>query len=96
MSEKQSASENPEGAGRYQIRLKGHLDGRWAAWFGDVTITLEDNGETLLSAQVADQAALYGLLKRVRDVGMPLLSLQCVSEFCRGEFPPTHNSKEPN
>jgi hypothetical protein len=58
----------------YQIRLKGHLGPRWAVWFGGMTITLEDNGETLLTGPVEDQAALHGLLRRVRDLGMPLIS----------------------
>ncbi len=58
----------------YQIRIKGHLDRRWTEWFGDVTITLEDNGDTLLTGPVVDQAALHGLLKKVRDLGMPLIS----------------------
>jgi hypothetical protein len=58
----------------YQIRVKGHLGPRWAAWFGGMTITLEDEGETLLTGPVADQAALHGLLRKVRDLGMPLIS----------------------
>jgi len=58
----------------YQIRVKGHLGPRWTDWFGDVTITLEDNGETLLTCPVVDQAALHGLLKKVRDLGIPLIS----------------------
>ena len=58
----------------YQIRVKGHLGPRWADWFGDMTITLEDNGDTLLSGRVVDQAALHGLLRKVRDLGMPLIS----------------------
>jgi hypothetical protein len=58
----------------YQIRLKGHLGPHWTEWFGDVTITLEDNGETLLTCLVLDQAALHGLLRKVRDLGMPLIS----------------------
>ena len=62
----------------YQIRIKGHLDREWTDWFGGLTITLEDNGETLLTGPVVDQAALHGLLKRVRDLGMPLLSVICV------------------
>jgi hypothetical protein len=57
----------------YQIRIKGHLDRRWTDWFGGLTITLEDNGDTLLTGPVADQAALHGLLRKVRDLGMPLL-----------------------
>ena len=58
----------------YQIRIKGHLDRRWTEWFGGVTITLEDDGETLLTCRVEDQAALHGLLRKVRDLGMPLIS----------------------
>ena len=58
----------------YQIRIKGHLGPRWADWFGSVTIALEDNGDTLLTCPVVDQAALHGLLRKVRDLGMPLLS----------------------
>jgi hypothetical protein len=57
----------------YQIRLKGHLGPQWTDWFGGLTITLEEGGETLLTGPV-DQAALHGLLKRVRDLGMPLIS----------------------
>ena len=64
---------------RYEIRIKGHLDNRWANWFEGLTITLEDNGETLLTGPVVDQAALHGVLKKVRDVGMPLLSVVCVT-----------------
>lgn len=61
--------------GPYKIRLKGHLDNRWADWFEGLTITLEDNGETLLTGTVIDQAALHGLLRKVRDLGMPLISV---------------------
>jgi hypothetical protein len=63
----------------YQIRIKGHLGREWTDWFEGLTITLEDNGETLLTGPVVDQAALYGVLKKVRDVGMPLLSVVCVT-----------------
>jgi hypothetical protein len=59
----------------YQITVKGHLDNRWANWFEGLTITREDNGETLLTGLVVDQAALHGLLRKVRDLGMPLLSV---------------------
>jgi hypothetical protein len=59
----------------YQIRIKGHLGRDWTDWFEGLSITLEDNGETLLTGPVIDQAALHGLLKKVRDVGMPLLSV---------------------
>ncbi len=62
----------------YQFRLKGHLGREWTDWFEGLTITLEDNGETLLTDAVVDQAALYGLLRKVRDVGLPLLSVSPV------------------
>ena len=62
----------------YQIRIKGHLGRQWTDWFGGLTITLEDNGETLLTGAVVDQAALHGLLRKVRDVAMPLLSVNRV------------------
>ena len=58
----------------YQIRINGHLGPKWADWFGGMTITLEDDGETLLTGPVEDQAALHGLLRKVRDLGMPLIS----------------------
>ena len=59
----------------YQIRIKGHLGREWTDWFEGLTLTALDNGETLLTGPVVDQAALYGVLKKVRDVGMPLLSV---------------------
>src|SRR6266702_8724489 len=62
----------------YQITVKGHLNPNWADWFEGLTITLEDNGETLLTGLVVDQAALHGVLRKVRDVGMPLLSVSRV------------------
>jgi hypothetical protein len=58
----------------YEIRLKGHLYPGWTDWFGGLTITLQDNGDTLLTGPVPDQAALHGLLRKVRDLGMPLIS----------------------
>jgi hypothetical protein len=62
----------------YQIRIKGHLGREWTNWFGGLTLTLEDNGETLLTGPVVDQAALHGLLRKVRDLGAPLLSVNRV------------------
>ena len=61
--------------GLYEIRIKGHLGDQWAAWFGGLTLTLEENGNTQLTGPVADQAALHGLLRKVRDLGMPLISV---------------------
>jgi hypothetical protein len=65
--------------GVHQIRLKGHLSSQWTEWFEGLTITLEENGDTLLTGTVVDQAALHGLLKKVRDLGMPLLSVNRAS-----------------
>lgn len=71
----------PHNAGRsmvYQIRIKGHLGPQRMEWFDGLTITLEENGNTLLTSPLIDQAALHGILKRVRDLGMPLLSVNSV------------------
>jgi hypothetical protein len=62
----------------YQIRIRGHLGRQWTDWFEGLTITLTEDGETLLTGPVIDQAALHGLLKKVRDLGMPLLSVNRV------------------
>jgi hypothetical protein len=62
----------------YQIRIKGHLGSQWSGWFDDFTITLENDGTTTLIGKEEDDSALYGLLKKVRDSGMPLLSLNIV------------------
>jgi hypothetical protein len=59
----------------YEIRIDGRLDARWQDWFDGMTVTLDDHGDTLLSGPVVDQAALHGLLKKVRDLGLPLLSV---------------------
>jgi hypothetical protein len=61
-----------------QIRIEGHLGQQWADWFDGLSISLEDTGATLLTGPVVDQAALHGLLNKVRDLGMPLLSVVCV------------------
>jgi hypothetical protein len=75
MSRRLNSENDPGQPLIYQIRIKGHLGREWTDWFEGLTITLEDNGDTLLTGLVADQAALHGLLKKVRDVGMPLVSV---------------------
>ena len=71
MSEKSTVDE----AGRYEIRLKGHLDSRWAEWFDGLGLTNDKDGTTVIHGDVLDQAALHGLLRKVRDVGLPLISV---------------------
>ena len=78
MSTPHAAAEAHQAPGLYEIRLKGHLDDRWADWFGSLTITREDNGDTLLTGPVVDQAALHGLLRKVRDLGLPLIAVNLV------------------
>jgi hypothetical protein len=82
MNETHALPEYHDESGLYEIRLKGHLDNRWADWFEGLTITLEEDGDTLLIGLVVDQAALHGLLKKVRDLGMPLVSVSPV-ENCQ-------------
>jgi len=71
------ADDRPED-GRYEIRLRGHLETRWAAWFDGMTLSHEPDGSTLLSGSIVDQAALHGLLQTVRDLGLPLVSVRYV------------------
>jgi hypothetical protein len=61
--------------GRYEIRTKGHLDPRWVAWFGGLSLTRENDGTTVIHGPVLDQAALYGVLLKLRDLGLPLVSV---------------------
>ncbi len=68
-------SADPQHPGRYEIRFKGHLASRWAAWFEGMTLTTRSDGTTLLEGPVVDQAALHGLLTKLRDLGLPLISL---------------------
>jgi hypothetical protein len=75
MSNNSDPTTNPSQPVVYQIRIKGHLGHQWTDWFECLTITLEDNGDTLFTGPVVDQAALHGLLKKVRDLGMPLVSV---------------------
>jgi hypothetical protein len=74
-------------SGRYEIRLKGHLDQRWAAWFDGLSLTHESDGTTVIHGPVVDQAALHGVLQKVRDLGLPLVSVIHVDPD-RPEAPP--------
>lgn len=73
-----SSKIEPDQATVYQIRLQGQLDHRWSDWFDGMAIVPDGSGETLLTGPVADQAALHGLLRKVRDLGLPLLSVNRV------------------
>ena len=75
MTERHLSTGTRRGAGRYEIRLAGHLDAHWAAWFDGLAVSREGDGTTLIRGPVADQAALHGLLQRVRDLGLPLVSV---------------------
>jgi hypothetical protein len=75
MSDTHGGKEGHDAPARYEIRIKGHLDARWADRFDGLRFAYESDGTTTLSGPVADQAALHGLLRRVRDLGMPLLSV---------------------
>jgi hypothetical protein len=60
----------------YEIRIKGHLDSGWSVWFDGMAVTMEENGETALAGPILDQPALYGVLAKIRDLGLPLLSVK--------------------
>lgn len=78
MSDRLNSEVDPSQPTIYQIRIKGHLGSQWTDWFWGLAITLENNGDTILTGPVIDQAALHSLLRKVRDLGMPLISINCV------------------
>ncbi len=78
MSAIYASSEDHGEPGYYEIRIRGHLDDRWTGWFDGLTITMKEDGDTLITGPVVDQAALHSLLRKVRDLGMPLLSVNRV------------------
>jgi hypothetical protein len=87
MTERHTPTGDRPEAGRYEIRLQGHLDVRWAAWFDGLAVSQQDDGTTVVSGSVADQAALHGLLQRVRDLCLPLVSVTHIEDDQPG--PPT-------
>lgn len=78
MSDRYNSDISPDEPLVYEIRIKGYLAQEWEDWFGDVSITYVDNENTLLTCHIIDQAALYGLLRQIRDLGMPLISVNRV------------------
>jgi hypothetical protein len=88
MRERHTPTPDRPESGRYEIRLTGHLDARWAAWFDGLAVTDEGDGTTVLSGAIADQAALHGVIQRVRDLGLPLVSVALV-ESDQPDLPPT-------
>jgi hypothetical protein len=78
MSESHASTDDPTEPGRYAIRLQGHLEARWAAWFDGLSLTHDGDGTTILAGPVVDQSALHGLLRKVRDLGLPLVSVNRV------------------
>ena len=75
MSATHGSADGDQQAGRYDIRIRGHLEARWTAWFDGLSVTPDAGGTTVISGPVADQAALHGLLNKVRDLGLPLVSV---------------------
>jgi hypothetical protein len=80
MTDRPTSTPDRSGAGRYEIRLTGHLDAHWSSWFDGLVVSHQDDGTTLIAGSVVDQAALHGLIQRVRDLGMPLLSVTRVAD----------------
>ena len=84
MGERHPPTGASQDGGRYEIRVKGHLDSRWAAWFDGMTLSHDGDGTTCIHGLVVDQAALHGLLAKVRDIGLPLISVTQVEPDGRG------------
>jgi hypothetical protein len=82
--------------GRYEIRVTGHLDGRWAARFEGLSLRREVDGETVIHGVVADQAALHGLLQRVRDIGLPLVSVTRIEDPSSDSDPRPRSTNQPH
>jgi hypothetical protein len=94
MSETHASTEDHEKPERYEIRLQGHLDDRWAIWFESLNFTHETDGTTILCGPVIDQAELHGLLRKVRDLGMTLISVMRVESGLAGVIEPRKLTKQ--
>ncbi len=88
MSSTPAATDQPEAPSQYEIRLQGRLDDQWSTWFGGLTLTRTDQGETSLTGTIVDQAALHSLLRKVRDLGLPLLSVSRIEPGPAGTTTP--------
>ncbi|MEO0707377.1 MAG: hypothetical protein AAF050_17160 [Cyanobacteria bacterium J06649_5] len=93
MSEHQLSRKGDDPSDLYEIYLKGHLNTKWTDWFDGLTISLEDNGYTRLTGHIVDQSALHGLLAKIRDLGLPLISLMRVSSHQKTEEQKTEEQK---
>ncbi|GAA4346521.1 hypothetical protein [Angustibacter luteus] len=90
MSERSESQDG--GADRYEIRVRGHLAPRWATWFDGMTLTRHDDGTTVIHGPVADQSALHGLLRRLSDIGLPLVSVTAIPASAITPPEPTRRS----
>lgn len=97
MTERSTPAPDGLDAGRYEIRLTGHLDAHWAAWFDGLIVSPASDGITVISGHIADQAALHGVLQRVRDLGLPLVSVTRVEadhpDMTGTDAGPTHSPR---
>ncbi|MGH3423911.1 MAG: hypothetical protein ACRDO8_04225 [Nocardioidaceae bacterium] len=90
-----SATDRPHEPGWYEIRLQGRLGPRWSSWFDEMTLTTGPDGNTVLEGHVVDQAALHGLLSKLRDIGLPLISVVRVEADPEKKNPRNHNHLDP-
>jgi hypothetical protein len=96
MTERQNPTPERREADRYEIRLTGHLDARWTDWFDGLSVSDDRDGTTVISGRIVDQAALHGLLQRVRDLGLPLVSVRRVESDRLDQTTPMRESATPN
>jgi hypothetical protein len=92
MTDQRTPTPHSHESGPYEIRLTGHLDAHWTAWFDGLTVSSESDGTTVISGEIVDQAALHGVLQRVRDLGLPLVSVRQVEADQPDVASPTRDS----